>query len=70
MLLRIGFLSNSGGLFAARLNHEETASSKLHEIRAHVGPFNNIEWRFNGEKVDKQALAKHYLSEFIRHSAR
>jgi hypothetical protein len=69
-VITIGFLSNSGGLFAARLNHEETASHKLHEIRAHVGTFNNIEWRFNGEKVDKQALVKHYLSEFIRHSAR
>ena len=69
-VITIGFLSNSGGLFAARLNNEETASHKLHEIRAHVGTFNNIEWRFNGEKVDKHSLVKHYLSEFIRHSAR
>tara|TARA_B100001971_G_scaffold213155_1_gene245451 strand:+ start:29424 stop:29948 length:525 start_codon:yes stop_codon:yes gene_type:complete len=69
-VITIGFLSNSGGLFAARLNHEETSSHKLHEIRANVGTFNNIEWRFNGEKVDSHALVKHYLSEFIRHSAR
>jgi hypothetical protein len=69
-VITIGFLSNSGGLFAARLNNEESSSHKLHEIRAHVGTFNNIEWRFNGEKVDIKALTKHYLSEFIRHSAR
>lgn len=69
-VITIGFLSNSGGLFAARVNNQETTSHKLHEIRAHVGTFNNIEWRFNGEKVDKSSLVKHYLSEFIRHSAR
>lgn len=69
-VITIGFLSNSGGLFAARLNNQEEVSHKLHEIRAHVGTFNNIEWRFNGEKVDMSALVKHYLSEFIRHSAR
>lgn len=69
-VITIGFLSNSGGLFTARLNYEETASNKIHEIRAHVGTFNNIEWRFNGEKVDIKALCRHYLSEFIRHSAR
>jgi len=35
-VITIGFLSNSGGLFAARLNFETQASSQLHEIKAHV----------------------------------
>lgn len=69
-VITIGFLSNSGGLFAARLNYESSATNKLHEIKAHVGPFNNITWRFNGEKVEIDALVKHYLTEFIKHSAR
>jgi hypothetical protein len=69
-VITIGFLSNSGGLFAARLNFEPNASTKLHEIKAHVGPFNNITWRFQGEKVEVNALVKHYLTEFIKHSAR
>ena len=69
-VITIGFLSNSGGLFAARLNFEPNASTKLHEIKAHVGPFNNITWRFQGEKVEVDALVKHYLTEFIKHSAR
>lgn len=70
-VITIGFLSNSGGLFSARLNYEqEESQSKLHEIRAHVGPFNEITWRFNGEPVKLESLAKHYLTEFIKHSAR
>jgi hypothetical protein len=69
-VITIGFLSNSGGLFAARLNYEANSSNKLHEIKAHVGAFNDISWRFNGEKVEVDALVKHYLTEFIKHSAR
>lgn len=68
-VITIGFLSNSGGLFSARLN-TSAPEEKLHEIRAHVGAFNNISWRFQGEPVDLDALVKHYLTEFIKHSAR
>lgn len=69
-VITIGFLSNSGGLFAARLNFETQATSKLHEIKAHVSAFNKIEWKFNGEPIDIDAMARHYLTEFIKHSAR
>ena len=69
-VITIGFLSNSGGLFAARLNFESQATKQLHEIKAHVGAFNNITWKFNGEPVDIDALTRHYLTEFIKHSAR
>lgn len=69
-VITIGFLSNSGGLFAARLNFEAQASSQLHEIKAHVSAFNKISWKFNGENVDIDAMARHYLTEFIKHSAR
>ena len=69
-VISIGFLSNTGGLFSARLNFEETPTSKIHEIKAHVGAFNKISWKFNGESVDIDALTRHYLTEFIKHSAR
>ncbi len=69
-VISLGFLSNSGGLFAARLNHQPSSSQKIHEIKAHVGPFNNIYWKFAGENVEIDSLVRHYLTEFIKHSAR
>jgi hypothetical protein len=69
-IISIAFLSHSGGLFAARMTYDSPAVNSTHEIRAHVGPFNNITWRFNGEVVDVDQLVKHYLIEFIKHSAR
>ncbi len=69
-LISIGFLSSGKDVFAARLNKEDQAQHGIHEIRAHVGPFNKISWKFQGEAVDMDALVKHYLSEFIRHSSR
>jgi len=69
-VITLGFLSSSGGLFSARLNYEQTASNKIHEIKANVGPFNDISWKFQGENIDIDALVKHYLTEFIKHSAR
>lgn len=69
-VISIGFLSNTGGAFAARVNHDDGAERSIHEVRAHVGAFNNISWKFQGEPVDKEALVKHYLTEFIRRSSR
>jgi hypothetical protein len=69
-IVSVGFLSNSGGLFSARLNNQEPALNKAHELRAHIGPFNEITWRFQGDIVDLDILVRHYLTEFIKHSAR
>jgi len=69
-VISIGFLSNSGGLFAARLNFQNDSQTKIHEIKANVGPFNDIKWKFQGENVEMDSLARHYLTEFIKHSAR
>lgn len=68
-LISIGFLSNSGGLFSARLNHNQPASNAPHQVQAHLGPFNKITWKFEGEPVDLTILVRHYLTEFIKHSA-
>lgn len=70
-IISIGFLSNTGSPFAARLNSaSEKTESGHHELKAHVGPFNEITWRFLGEPVDTDSLVKHYLTEFIRYSAK
>ncbi|MBH47957.1 MAG: hypothetical protein CME71_07270 [Halobacteriovorax sp.] len=71
-VISIGFLSNGKDLFAPRLSDSDTYGQQIgtHEVRAHVGPFNQITWRFQGEAVDVDALVRHYLSEFIRQSAR
>jgi hypothetical protein len=69
-VISIGFLSSNGGLFSARLANENQSSHAIHEIKAHVGPFNSITWRFQGEIVEIEALVKYYLTEFIKHSSR
>lgn len=69
-IVSIGFLSNAGGLFAARLTFDSPAVNQAHEVRAHVGPFNDITWRFNGEPVEIDQLVKHYMIEFLKHSVR
>ena len=70
-VISIGFLSNNGGLFSARLANEATQSvHAIHEIKAHVGPFNTISWRFQGEPVEVESLVKYYLTEFVKNSSR
>ena len=69
-LITIGFLSSEGGLYSARLTGQHQPSSAPHEINAHLGPFNKISWKFMGDEIEIDAMVKHYLSEFIRKSAR
>ncbi len=70
-LVSIGFLANGKDIFAPRLTQNDSmGQGGLHEVRAHIGPFNKITWRFQGEIVDLDAMARHYLSEFIKNSAR
>ena len=70
-LISIGFISGGKDFFGSRLSKNETiGNSPLHELKAHIGPFNQISWRFKGETVSIIPMLKHYLSEFIRISAR
>lgn len=39
---------------------------KTQELIAQVGPFRDIYWTYQGEKVDAEQVAKFYFSEFIR----
>ncbi len=71
-VISIGFLSTSGGLFAPHIPGDAAAVGmpQRHELKAHVGPFNSITWRYQGEVVELEALVRFYLSEFVRNSAR
>jgi hypothetical protein len=70
-VISIGFLANGKDIYGARLSfNDQFGSTNIHEIRAHLGAFNKITWRFNNEPVDLDALVRHYLTEFIINSAR
>lgn len=69
--ISIGFLANGKDIYGARLSfNDHFGSTNIHEIRAHIGAFNKITWRFNNEPVDIDAMVRHYLTEFIVNSAR
>ncbi len=67
--IAIGFLTGSGEMLPARLGGNTPSVNGPHEIKAHVGAFNEITWRFRGEIVNVEAVARFYMSEFIRNSA-
>ncbi|MBF0297586.1 MAG: hypothetical protein HQK51_02635 [Oligoflexia bacterium] len=69
-VISIALISNAGGLYSARLNTDSPPINMAHEIKAHVGPFNDISWRFQGEVIEIEAVVKHYLSEFVKLSAK
>ena len=70
-LITVGFVASGKELFAPRLREGDGGKSPEgpHEIKAHLGPFNNISWNFSGERVDIKALCRHYFCEFIVNSA-
>lgn len=70
-LISVGFLANGKDVFSARMSEAQNyGESTTHEIRAHIGPFNKITWKFQNEPVEIDSLARHYLAEFIKLSAR
>lgn len=78
----ISFHTLSGGLFAPQKNPipkgktgvmgiphppgSETDQGDLFDIE--LGPFNEAYWTFNGNRVEACALARFYLTEFIKNS--
>ncbi len=72
-LISIGFLVNGKDIFAPRLIEDDAFGAgvdQTHEIKAYLGPFNRISWRFMGEEVEIDAMVRHYLSDFLRNSSR
>lgn len=67
-LININLVGNSPEAMGG--NNQQLNGQSGIDIKAHMGPFNQITWRFDGELVNLQAVVKYYLSLFIRHSAR
>lgn len=42
------------------------AESQAQDLMAQIGPFRDVSWAFQGEKVTPEQVAKFYFSEFIR----
>jgi hypothetical protein len=69
--ISIGFLANGKDIYAARLSiNDRQVPQSTHELRASIGSFGKITWKFNSELVDIDSLVRHYLTEFIVNSAR
>jgi len=49
---------------AAQLN--AAVPNQSQELLAQVGPFRDVHWTFQGEKVQPEQVARFYFSEFIR----
>ncbi|RYZ86397.1 MAG: hypothetical protein EOP04_13980 [Proteobacteria bacterium] len=47
-------------------NPEANATQSAQEILAQLGPFRDVHWSFQGEKVSPDQLAKFYFIEFVR----
>ena len=69
-LITIGFRSATGQIFGPRINEQSAITEGPHEIKAEVGAFNQIIWHFLGKEIDVEAMTRHYITEFIRSSAR
>ncbi len=67
--IHIGILSNGRTSLYAN-DAPEAIRDFFHEIKAHVGPFNEVSFRYNGEVINVASLVRYYLTEFIRQSAK
>ena len=68
--ISIGLLSTTGSAFTSKQRTDEVNTQRNHIIKAQIGPFNIIKWTLHGEEINSRALVRHYLTEFIRSSAR
>ena len=44
----------------------QASSSTAHEILAQIGPFGDVSWTYQGEKVQPAQVARFYFTEFVR----
>jgi len=73
-VIRFSFLNHLGNTFSVEGQKESVVGTKEHqtvpehnqEIVAQIGPFRNVFWTFQGEKVGADQVAKFYFIEFIK----
>ena len=42
------------------------SQGQVHELIAQIGPFRDVAWTYQGEKVKAEQVAKFYFTEFVR----
>lgn len=47
-------------------NPQSVQGPQPQELLAHVGPFRDVKWTYQGEKVEPDQIAKFYFAEFVR----
>jgi hypothetical protein len=72
-VIQIGFAQHQRGTLAVDGQVQTVAPSPVdpvsngnQELLAQVGPFRDIFWTFQGEKVTAEQVAKFYFAEFVR----
>ena len=63
--ITVSFLNSSINSYDSKT---EKMKTQVQEIRAMIGPFNNISWTFQGDPIEVEAFVKHYLTDFIKRS--
>jgi len=61
-----GTLAVDGQIQEAQPQSSTKDLSQPNELIAQVGPFQDVFWTFQGEKVTAEQVAKFYFSEFVR----
>lgn len=60
--------SNGLGATTGRTEEGSGAAGKPQELLAQIGPFRDVQWTFQGEKVNAAQVARFYFVEFVRTS--
>lgn len=55
-----------GPLSVDGVSPQQPAESQAQDLLAQIGPFRDVYWTYQGEKVNAEQIAKFYFTEFIR----
>lgn len=66
-VIQLSFAQHVRGTLAVdgQMQSQVTAG-ETHEILAQIGPFRDVHWTFQGEKVTPEQVARFYFAEFVR----
>lgn len=69
-MIQFSFEKHSRGTLAVdgqtQYEEEETSLGGTQDLVAKVGPFRDVYWTFQGEKVNPEQVARFYFAEFVR----
>ena len=67
-IIQIGFAQHARGNLAmdGQSQAARIATAQAQDLLAQVGPFRDVTWNFQGEKVQPEQVAKFYFAEFAR----